>query len=234
IGWLIVTVYLIFLFNNGKPYYMGVLFPVIFAGGAVLLGKIIDHFAKNWLKPVVIILMIPSFIFVTPFAMPILEVHDFIKFQEFTGIKPESGERSETGVLPQFYADRFGWEDMVEEVARIYNSLPEEEKSKTVIFGQNYGQAGAVEYYSDKYNLPDVISNHNNYWIWSKERNIDAEVYIVIDSNFEDNSKFFEEVEFGGSHFNEFGKPSENVDIFICRKPKHKFSDFWKNFKDFI
>jgi arylamine N-acetyltransferase len=57
---------------------------------------------------------------------------------------------------------------------------------------------------------------------------------IVIGSNLEDNSKFFEKVELAASHFNKYGMPFENVDIFICRKLKIPSAELWGKIKFFI
>jgi hypothetical protein len=91
-----------------------------------------------------------------------------------------------------------------------------------------------VDYYKDQYNLPKAISRHNNYWIWDYPERFTAEVMIVIGSNMEDNKEFFEEVELASSHYNQYGMPYENVDIFICRKPKMPISEIWKRIKIFI
>ena len=236
IGWIFLSVFIVFMFNNGKPYYMGIVYPVMLAAGAVGTEKIIERFVTKtlWAKVVVFIMLIPSFIIVTPFAIPILPVDNFINFQEMIGIKPGSGERSELGVLPQFYADRFGWEEMVKDVQKAYNKLSPEEKEHVIIFVQNYGEAGAVNFYREKYNLPPAISSHNNYWIWGKDKKFASDVYIVIGSNKEDNLEFFEEVELAASHFHPLGMPFENVDIFICRKPKANLGEVWKRLKHFI
>jgi len=149
-------------------------------------------------------------------------------------MKPESDERSELGKLPQFYADRFGWEEMVQKVASAYNKLPENEKKEALIFGQNYGEAGAVNFYRNKYNLPLAISSHNNFWLWGYPENFKGEVLIVIGSNYEDNSEFFEDVKLVESHSNKYGMSYENVNIFICRKPKMPIKEIWGKIKFFI
>ncbi|MFH1197711.1 MAG: glycosyltransferase family 39 protein [bacterium] len=234
IGWLFVSVFLVFVFNNGKPYYMGVLYPAMLAAGIVGADCLIERYLRNWVRPLLLVLLIPSMAFVTPFAIPILEVDTFVKYSEWLGIKPASGERSELGILPQFYADRFGWEEMVQKVADVYNGLPDEEKKKALIFGQNYGEAGAIDYYGKKYGLPQAISSHNNYALWGYPEEFDGSVLIVIGSNLEDNSGFFEEVKLAASHYNKYGMPFENIDIFICRKPKMSFEEIWKRIKHFI
>jgi hypothetical protein len=189
---------------------------------------------RPFVRVILVLITIPFFFVVTPFAIPILDVDSFIRLEEMMGMKPHSDERSEVGELPQFYADRFGWEEMVQKVAAVYDLLPEEEKKEALIFGQNYGEAGAVNFFRKKYNLPEAISSHNNCWIWGYPKNYKGNVLIVIGSNYEDNSEFFEDVKPAGSHSNKYGMSYENVDIFICKRPKMPLSEIWGKIKNFI
>ena len=234
IGWIFISVFLVFVFNNGKPYYMGVLFPVMLAAGVIGADLLIEKYLWNFVRYILAALVIPFVIIVTPFAIPVLNVNAFINFSETLGIKPESGERSKLGLLPQFYADRFGWEDMVKQVAAVYNKLSPEEKKEALIFGQNYGEAGAVDFYREKYNLPPAISSHNNYWIWGYPKDYTGKILIVIGSNYKDNSEFFNDVELAATHYNKYGMSYENVDIFICRNPKMPIGEIWGKIKHFI
>ncbi len=234
IGWIIVSMFFVFVFKNGKPYYMGVLFPVLLAAGVTGADYLIKNYLRPFVRIILVIFVIPSFIAVVPFAIPVLNVDDFIAFSRALGIKPQSGERSELGLLPQFYADRFGWEGMVQKVASAYNKLSENEKKEALIYGQNYGEAGAVNFYRDKYNLPPAVSAHNNYWIWGFPEGYKGNVMIVIGSNYKDNSEFFEEVKLVETHANKYGMRFENVDIFICKKPKMPFYKIWERIKFFI
>lgn len=234
IGLIYVSILIVFVFNNGKPYYMGVLFPVMLAAGAVGIDILIERYLSNWARYVLIVLLLPGYVVTAPFAIPILDVDSYLKLAEITGINPTLAERNRTSALPQFFADRFGWEEMVKEVAMVYNKLPDDEKKDVIIIGQNYGEAGAVNYYKDKYGLPQAISPHNNYWIWGFPKSYNDQVMIVIGGDIEGNKEFFEEVEVAASHYNEYGMPYENVDIYICRKPKMSLNKVWKSIKVFI
>ena len=101
-----------------------------------------------------------------PTVVPVLPVEAYIRYQKALGWEPPKAENQPTGPLPQYLADEFGWEPMVREVARIYNSLPPEERTRTAIFANNYGEAGAIDYFGPKYGLPRAISNHQTYWLW--------------------------------------------------------------------
>ena len=234
IGWIFVSVFLVFAFDNGKPYYMGVLFPVILAAGVVGADYLIEKYLRNFVRLILLCIIVPFVFFTAPFSIPVLNADTFIRYSETLGIKPESGERAELGLLPQFYADRFGWEDMVKQVAKAYNQLTPEEKKEALIFGQNYGEAGAVNFYRKKYNLPPAISSHNNYWIWGYPKDYNGKVLIVIGSNFKDNSEFFNYVKLAAHHSSKYGMSYENVDIFICKDPKIPIGKVWEKIKHFI
>jgi len=66
-------------------------------------------------------------------------------------------------LVPEWYADRFGWEEMAASVAKVYRGPPDEEKPYTAIAAANYGEAGAMELFASRYRLPRVYSPHNNY-----------------------------------------------------------------------
>ena len=234
IAYIYISVFIVFVLNNGKPYYMGILYPAIIATGIVGADVLTAKYSINWLRYLMILILVASSVLITPFAIPVLNVESYISYSETLGLKPASGERSHLGILPQFYADRFGWKDMVEKVAVAYNKLSEEEKKKVLIFGQNYGEASAVNYYRDEFNLPPAVSGHNSFWFWGYPKEFNGDVMIVIGSNLQDNSKFFEKVELASSHFNKYGMPYENVDIFICHKLKIPPSDIWQKIKLFI
>jgi hypothetical protein len=123
---------------------------------------------------------------------------------------------------------------MTEKVAEVYNKLSPEEKKKVIIFGQNYGEASAVNYYGKEFGLPQAISSHNSYWMWGFPKEFTGDIMIVIGSNIKDNSQFFEKVELAASHFSKYGMPFENVDIFICRQLKVPPAELWKRMKFFI
>ena len=43
----------------------------------------------------------------------------------------------------------FGWPEMVAAVARVYNRLPPEDRLRCAIYASNYGEAGAIELFSE-------------------------------------------------------------------------------------
>src|SRR5690606_13758942 len=99
------------------------------------------------------------------------------------------------------------WENMARTVSDLYVSFPENDKDNDKVFGQNYGEAGAINFYKRKYPLPDAVSSHNNYWIWGPGETSEDLVLIIIGSNMEDNARFFETVEQKGKVVSEYAMP---------------------------
>src|SRR5207253_29236 len=96
--------------------------------------------------------------------------------------------------LQQIFSDQFGWQEMVEKTAGVYNSLPPEERAKAGIFAGNYGEAGAIDFFGGAYNLPKAISGHQSYFLWGP-REYTGEVLIILGARKEDAEKRCESVE---------------------------------------
>ncbi len=64
-------------------------------------------------------------------------------------LAPPQEEKGEKSVLPPNYADMFGWQELVAAVARVYKRLPPEDRSRCAIYASNYGEAGAIELFSE-------------------------------------------------------------------------------------
>ena len=116
-------------------------------------------------------------------------------------------------------ADRFGWEEMAAAVERAYRALPPEEQRHTYVFTRDYGEAGAVEYFSPL--LRDrVLSGHNNYYLWFPQ-GWDGSELLVIGATAEDLRKAFADVrEVGRTGDNPYAMPYErDLPILLGRQP---------------
>jgi hypothetical protein len=56
------------------------------------------------------------------------------------GIAQKSPEAHQLDELPQHFADRFGWEELAKIVSEAYQTVPENERSKTAVYAHNYGE----------------------------------------------------------------------------------------------
>jgi Dolichyl-phosphate-mannose-protein mannosyltransferase len=190
LGW----AYLIFLAEmmalRGKMYYVTPVYPMLFAAGAVWMEGATRQKRWIWAKPALALAIVSIAGIYAPTVLPILSVHHFLAYEHALGIEQQQFEHMQPGVLPQLYADMFGWEAMVQRVAAYYRTLSPEEQRKTAIFANNYGEGGAIDLFGPKYGLPKAIGGHQNYWIWGP-RDYTGESVIVLGEGEERNMKTY-------------------------------------------
>jgi hypothetical protein len=169
-----------------------------------------------------------------PMALPILPVETFIRYQAALGLQPSTEERTRVGPLPQHYADMFGWDELVDLVARAYQKLTPEERAHAVVFGQNYGEAGAVDVLGPRRGLPRAISGHNSYYLWGPG-SWDGRVLIIIGGDEPDNAAWFDSLERVGTWDAPYAMPYERgLGIFIGRGFRYPPKEAWPKLKHFI
>ena len=231
---LYVAVFLILVANRaGKVEYLSPLFPVLFAAGAVAIERFSQVVRWHWLRPALLILVIAGGCISAPFAITVLPVETFIAYARTLGVAPSTPEKKEIALLPQFYADMFGWEGLVETVAHAYNTLSPLEREKCVVFANNYGEAGAIDFFGPKYHLPKAISGHNNYWIWGP-RSASGEVVIRLGGSVEAMRESYREVTQAGFFYDKYCMPYENnMPIYVCRDRRAPLTDVWLELKHF-
>lgn len=147
--WIYVLTIALFVFFKAKDYYTIGLYPVFIAFGAVFLAHIFENGWKKFLKPVFILIPVLLFLPLYQIAFPNKSPEYIINHPEF--YKKMGMLRWEDGkdhVLPQDFADMQGWEELAQKVDREYSTLSK--SGKTLVLCDNYGQAGAINYYSKK------------------------------------------------------------------------------------
>ena len=153
---------------EGKNYYLAPIYPVLFAAGAVALEATLQRYAPTrgrlWPKAVAVTVIVAAALVVAPLALPLLPPDRYVAYEKALGITPPRTEVAHRGPLPQIFGDQFGWPELVAEVAGIYHALPPEERARTGIFANNYGEAGAVALFGPRHGLPRPISGHQSYF----------------------------------------------------------------------
>ena len=177
-----------------------------------------------------------------PFAIPVLKVDDFVRYQKALGRTPRAQERNALADLPQYYADMFGWEETVAKVAALYRTLTPEEQRHTAIYARNYGEAAAVDFFGPRYGLPRASSGHNNYWYWGPPPD-DTQVLIVFGRSTDVGDSLEDlrrpdrcaEAALGDVTSCDHCMPFENHrPLVVCRGPRFSLRQIWPGEKDFI
>ena len=214
---------------RGKSYYSLGLFPLwIAAGGVWWEHRLKRTFAKILLPALMLLLTIP----VLPMGVPVYKAEKLAGY--FARVKDKYGFdmvlRWETGrihSLPQDYADMLGWDELAAITAKAYEQVTD--KKATLIYADNYGQAGAIMVIGKKYNLPEPVCFSESFYYWLP-RNPDHEItnFIYINDELgEDISELFADCRLIGKIENplarEFG-----TGVWLCTKPRSSFNQFWK------
>jgi hypothetical protein len=232
LGFAFLAVLLVLILTGGKPYYLAAAYTAPLAAGAVALEGLTAVRAR-WLRPVLAVLVVAGGLLASPLGRPVLPVDDFVEYAAAIGIASAPEERHEMGRLPQFYADMHGWKEMAEAVAGVVRTLPAEDRAKACVFGQNYGEAGAMEYFGPGLGLPPAISRHNSYWLWGPGE-CTGEVLIVIGDDRERLEELFESAERGAVFTCRDCMPYENDrPIWIARGLRMPFPELWPAIKSF-
>jgi hypothetical protein len=227
LGWSFLVVLGTFLAMQAKFYYLWPAYPVLFAGGGILLESVFAPRSWRWLRPLTAGAMVAGGALLAPFMLPVLPVERFVRYARALGFEEIQTENQRQGALPQWYADMHGWKEMAQAVARVYETLPPEERARAVVFGQDFGQAGAINHFGPALGIPRAISGHNSYYLWGPG-DATGEIVIVIGDEKEDLQRGFEEVEAAGITDHPWARPDEvGLTIWICRKPRLPMEKLW-------
>ncbi len=231
LGWCYLAAFTVFAVLKGKNYYLGPIYPVYLASGAVVVESLFARLRQAWLKPALAALLVAGGAWLAPVIMPVLPVEQFIAYMGKLPFKVPRSEHSHMrAVLPQHFADQFGWEEMVTTVNQAYTRLSPEERPGCGIFAQNYGQAGAIDFFGRRYGLPPALSGHQTYFLWGP-RGYSGNCLIVLDDTRESLEEKFEHVEYVGTSDNPYAL-ERNVPVYICRGAKFgALAEIWPSLK---
>lgn len=216
---------------HGKTYYPAPVYPMLLAGGAVGLEQATRRKMWLWVKPLLALGIITVSGIYAPLILPLLSVPHFLAYEHKMGIEQQKFEHNQPSVLPQLYADMFGWEGIAQRVAAYYKTLSPEEQKKTAIFANNYGDAGAIDFFGPKYGLPKAIGNHQNYWIWGPGQ-YTGESMIVLGEGHERNMQTkCASYSIIGHTDDPLSQRDEWRPIYHCRGFKWNLQDVWPEMK---
>jgi hypothetical protein len=206
--------------------------PVLVAGGAVVWEHLNAKCFMKWLIPATAVLLFIVGIVSMPIVLPVMSPSATSDYIQKIGMQP-SFEKGVSAKLPQNLADRFGWKELADSVAAVIQRLPELERHSVVLAGQNYGDAGALEYYGRSLNFPKIISGHNSYWLWGPGEQ--AAILIIVGNPRSRMEELFYDVQEGTRASTGWQMNYEcNRPIWICRKPKMPLTEIWPKAKMFI
>ncbi len=212
---------------KGKNYYVAPIYPMMFAAGGVWWEQLTR---SRWVRVPLVAVVAAGGILLGPIILPVLSPENYLAYTGALGLTVPKTERGHVSPLPQLLSDMFGWEEMVEAVARLYHSLPEEERRKAGIFANNYGEAGAIDFFGPKYGLPKSISAHQAYYFWGP-RDVSGELLIVTQADRRDLEKACRSVTDGPVIGHPYSMAEEHYTVLVCRGLKVPIRELWPKLK---
>jgi hypothetical protein len=181
------------LFFNGKGYYAAAIYPTIMAFGGIWFAGIIERKKLRWLKwtATVYIVLMTALIF--PVLVPFMSAQKLVDFYHSTHFdrhSPLKWEDHKMHPLPQDFADMLGWKEMAEKTANVYHSLPDSIQKNLMIYGDNYGEAGALSFYRKKLELPEIYSDNASYIFWMPGK-FTKKYFLFVTEELPENDGFF-------------------------------------------
>jgi hypothetical protein len=229
LGWAWVFTALVVMTLSPRVYYLFPAFPVLFAAGSVAWEQWLARWPA-WRRIAWPAAMAVTGAMLAPLVIPVLPPETYIRYSQALHLSQPRIEMHRLGPLPQLFADQFGWPEMAATVARVYNGLPTDVRPKTAIFGQNYGQAGAIDLFGPQYGLPPAISGHQSYFLWGP-RGYTGESVIVMDDRQERLEQIFTSVRKVARVSHPYSMPYEHFDVFYCQGMKQPLAELWPRLK---
>lgn len=212
---------LIFIYFKAKAYYAIGLYPIYIAFGAVYIAEILNTGWKRFLKPVFILipllLFIPIYNVAFPNKSPEYMVAHSEPYKKLGLLRWEDGKDHH---LPQDFADMLGWKELARKTDSLYALLPNQKE--TIVLCDNYGQAGAINYYTKK--GIKAVSFNADYLNWFdltiKYKNlIRVKDFEENDKEMKETSPYFESAVIGGQVTNQYAR-GYGATIFIFKNAK--------------
>jgi 4-amino-4-deoxy-L-arabinose transferase-like glycosyltransferase len=223
IGWMFVVTLLLFTIAKGRWYYMGPAYPMLYAAGAV--------WGEGWLATMqrgramtvrwaVWAALAFELAFTTAFWLPMAPLN--------------SRWWAITNQVQGDFREQIGWRELVQEAAKIRDSLTPGERAHLGIIGTNYGEAGAINLYGPEYGLPRAISGVNSFW-YRGYGDPPPQTVIVIGLSRKYTEESFGPCRLAGHTWNPYDIKNEETedhpDIWVCGPPKDGWPKFWADFR---
>jgi len=225
LAWMYIIPFMLFVIAKGRGYYLAAAYPMLYAAGSVWGEQQLANLRRAWASTVRIVAwtaLLLDVALAAGFFLPVGRVN--------------SSWWSIANKLQGDFREELGWEELVETVAQIRDTLPAEDRSRLGILAGNYGEAGAIALYRDRYALPAPISGINSFWARGYG-SPPPEALIVIGLSRPFLDENFSSCQLASHTGNQFGVKNEETedhpDIYVCRGLRKPWPVFWKDFRYF-
>ncbi|WP_440103371.1 glycosyltransferase family 39 protein [Streptosporangium sp. H16] len=199
------------LYSGGRPDYVAGLLVLLFAAGCGPVSRWMSGAGRR--APVVGALAANAVLSVV-IALPV--------------IPPPALEGTPVAGINEVARESIGWPEFAARVAAVVGGLTPQERARTVLLTDNYGEAGALDRYGGEYGLPEVHSGHNELY-WRGPPSPSARIAVVVTDSPGGYSRVFATCEERGRIDNGVGLSNEeqHLPILVCRDPLRPWQLLW-------
>jgi hypothetical protein len=219
LGWMYLIPLALFMLGKGRGYYLAPAYPMLFAMGAIVGEVWLHSLSKLWRRVIEAVFFTAVAAYAAYMIAIIIPIASHGPLRDFA-LKNNGDLREE-----------IGWNELVQTVAAIRDSLPSDEKQNVGVIVGNYGEGGAIEILGPRYGLPAPISMTNSAWLRGYPTPTPSTL-IVVGFSREDADATFTACRLAGHNGNSYGIRNEesrdHPDIFVCGPPRLPWPEFWK------
>lgn len=223
LGWMYLIPLALFIIAKGRGYYLAAAYPMLYAAGSVQGEQWLASMRRSLamvVRALVWMALLVDVVFIGLFILPVTRVNSRLW--------------NVANALNGDLREELGWEELAQTTAQIRDTLPAEDRAHLGILAGNYGEAGAINLYGERYGLPRAISGINSFW----QRGYGdppPQTLIVIGISRRFLDRHFAACQLAGHTWNRFGVKNEETedhpDIFVCRGLLQPWPEFWKDFR---
>jgi len=226
--WSYVFIIAIYFYLKAKGYYAIGLYPVLLAFGSVYLENLLRNGWLRYVRPIAILIPIVVFLPQIQFVLPVLTPDKIVqKTERFERVGLLRWEDGINHSLPQDFADMLGWHELANIVDSAFESI--QDKEHTLIHCDNYGQAGAINFYSNQ-KFTQAVSMNADYINWYPLDEMEIKNVILVkdasdpDINREKEKSLFKTITFKGEIQNKYAREC-GTRVYLLKGAKQSIND---------
>jgi hypothetical protein len=228
----LVTLVLMYVLLTPARMLVELFIPLLAAGAVFVEEKLAGLRWEIVGKVVALVYLLVIGIIALPLNLPILPVDLMVSYAgNFKMFYQPLREFNFAWAYPPLLTGRIGSDQLVHEVAGVFDELPAEERAIAGIYTDGYSDASAIDLFGPQYGLPHAVSGSLTYYLWGPGYSWD--VMIIVTTQTNDMSVFFYECAQKKVVEYKYDAPMGSSYIFVCRKPKVPPDVIWTSVKTY-
>ena len=218
LAWMYLIPITVFFLMQGRGYYPAPIYPMLIAAGAVVFERWLETLSRTTMLRYATLrwtAVLLGFIIGGILMLPLARINSAMWDISYA--------------VHDNFSEQLGWREMNSQIANIYHALPADEKPHTGILAGNYGEAGALALYGDEYDLPQIISPANSFWLQGAP-NANIDILIVVGYSKETAEEYFDTCVLTGEITNQYdvvNEESKNQNLFLCKGLRQPWPELW-------